>query len=214
MRSIFLLGTFVLFMFSGCASHKMYAGPAKQDSYDTEMIKDQELIAISGYYHQGGWLTPGDNGVESIYYALQLAAEHTLKNNKKYFAIYRPLAISDFDGRGFSSPEEFRDICIIKSAPVATALSKQALLAHAYCGTTQVLTSYLEIVEYAEKPTQITSYDAAKTLQMIKDDGYYNDEYSKEYKTPSSLDAGLMGYMSWWGSRRSDPREADDVRGE
>lgn len=204
-----LLVLFATLLFSGCASHKMYAGPALPQSYDTAVVKNKELIAIAGYYHQGGWLTPGDDGIESLYYALQLAAEHTLNSNKKFFAVYRPIAISDFDGKGFGTPESFRNKCIIDAAPGGTALSVQAQFVYSYCGTTQVLTSYFEIVEYKKKPKGITSYDAEKTLAMIKADGYYNNEGAKSFDAPNKLDPGLMGYMTWWGSRRSDPREAD-----
>ncbi len=107
----------------------------------------------------------------------------------------------DFDGKGFGTPEAFRDKCIIEAAPGATAIAQQAQLAHSYCGTTQVLTSYFEIMEYAGKPANITSYDAAQTLQMIKNDGRI-----KEYTSPDILDVGLMGYMTWWGSKRSSFR--------
>ncbi len=210
------LAAFTLFAFllTGCGgSHRTYVGPAPQPNYDTEEIKQYELRAISARYQQGNGMLPGDNGIESIYYALQLAAEDTLKNEKKYFAIYRPIAISDFDDKGFGSPEAFRDKCIIEAAPASSAIAKQAQFTHSYCGTTQVLSSHLEIVEFAEKPENVTVYDAEKTLEMIKKDGHYTKGGNKMVDAPRLVNILApmgMNYDAWFNSRRSDPNEIEN----
>lgn len=197
--------------FSGCAPHKRYVGPATEKSYDSNKVKKGELISVSAKYQQGDGMLPGDNGIESVYFAFQLAAEDTLRNGKKFFAIYRPIAISDFEGKGFGSPEAFRDKCIRELGPGASAIAKQAQYNNSYCGTTQVLTTHLEIVEYGEKPDGMTVYDANKTIAMIKQDGYFTEGNIKAVQSPSHVgDIRAMGftYDTWFASKRSDPREA------
>jgi len=202
-----------IMLLSGCTKHPKYVGPAPKKSYDTDKVQDGELISITAQYVQGHGMLPGNNGIESVYYTFQLAAEDTLNNNKKYFSIYRPIAISDFEGRGLKSEQDFIDRCIDDAAPTVTAIAIQGQMISGYCGTTQRTTSNLEIVQFLEKPTNFTSFDAQKVLNLVKDNGYYVDQDDQRmvgsvhnFKTSYS---SAYGYQLWFDTRRSDLREAD-----
>lgn len=213
-----ILAVGALVLFSGCSvKHPKYVGPAKAVSYDSDKVEKGELVTVVAHFSQHSTWTAGADGAESVYFAFQVAAEDTLKKGKRYFSIYRPIAISDFEGKGLKSEEDFIQRCIKDSTPTIGAPFQTTRYSASYCGTTVVQDSYLEIVQYKEKPKHVTSYDAEKIIALIKKAKKYvnlSDQINYKSEKDFGIGWGVYGaqdYGKWFDTRRSDPREADKV---
>lgn len=171
--SIAVLGAVCCFAFSGCSpkvyANNMVGGPlaAKGETFG-------RLMYVEG---KETWRSPsaGYNVKTRNLHVLQNAADLTLKEGFKYFAIGRPLAISNMDGQTtMNTVEEFIEKCTPSEAQIFE-------IANGKCGFDgEKVWASMIFAAYKEKPLDYLTYDAQEVKEyLISHNLYRSDSYEE-----------------------------------
>ena len=170
---ILALGLSSLFIFTGC-SPKVYANNMVGGPWAAKGETLGRLMYVEG---KETWRSPsaGYNVKTRNIHVLQNAADLTLKEGFKYFAIGRPLAISNMDGQTtMNTVEEFIDKCTPSEAQIFD-------VGNGRCGFDgeKVWASMIFSV-YKERPLDYLTYDANEVKEyLIAHNLYRSDSYEE-----------------------------------
>jgi len=165
------LGLSCIFIFSGC-SPKVYANNMVGGSLSAKGETPGQLMYVQG---KEAWRSPsaGYNVKTRNIHVLQNMADLTLKEGFRYFAIGRPLAISNMDGAtNMNTAEEFIEKCTPSEAQIFD-------IANGRCGFngTEMWVSAI-FAAYKEKPLEYLTYDAKEVKEyLIANNFYRSDSY-------------------------------------
>lgn len=134
---------------------------------------------------------------ESAYLTLQHTAELTIERDNKYFAIYAPKMMSNYEGSTISSMEEFEAKCGTSIlGGFGSAFDKFGLNTY-YCnisGVRIVHTGFVEASFFKKRPLDILVWDAQAVIDYLKEKGLYKSYDKDDIETPSSALIGGGGY--------------------
>jgi len=169
-RMILICGIIALFMFTGC-SPKVYANNKVGGAWSAKGETPGQLMYVQG---KEAWRSPsaGYNVKTRNIHVLQNMADLTLREGFKYFAIGRPLAISNMDGSTMNTAEEFVDKCTPSSAQIFDVANGRC----GFNGTTMWVSAIF--AAYKEKPLEYLTYDAKEVKEyLIANNLYRSDSY-------------------------------------
>lgn len=163
------LGLSALFMFTGC-SNKTYAIKQIGGLYQAKGESLGRLMYVEG---RESWRSPsaGYNVKTRNIHILQNAADLTLNEGFKYFAIGLPNAMSNMNGETMNTAEEFIEKCTPSGAQILD-------MANGKCGLDGSLQwAGIVIAAYYDKPVEYFTYDAKEVKEyLISHDLYRSDE--------------------------------------
>lgn len=165
-----VLGVSTLFMFTGC-SPKIYANNKVGGPWSARGETPGQLMYVQG---KEAWRSPsaGYNVKTRNIHVLQNAADLTLNEGFRYFAIARPIAISNMDGSTMNTAEEFIDKCTPSSAQILE-------MANGRCGFDgERLWTSIVIATFKERPLEYLTYDAQEVKNFLIAHEYYRKDDS------------------------------------
>jgi len=161
---------FIVFLLSGCSGK-------------VSLIKDRADIKgkkETVYIVEGAesWRSPsaGYNISTRNAHLLLNAAKATKKEGKKYFAIYKPDALSNIGGSMINTPEEFVKECLPTSANIFNVGNER-------CGLNGKSAKVgMVIMMFDEEPIEYTTYDAEYVIDYMNQNGYDREDSWDEFK--------------------------------
>jgi hypothetical protein len=192
--SLLFLGSSLLF--TGCGSQDKITTPITGTQIKAKEIKAiWEDTNMSNAELQNGKyflvLANGDYSMLSmvkrnnhIIAGIQAAAQDTLSNGYKYFAVVKPNELSNIKGSKINTFAEFKNECV-SSNPFGGSdscnisndswLKATTAIGHFFGDSS----AHLLIKVYKEKPTDIEVYDADQLIKDIKQDKSFQEEARK-----------------------------------
>ncbi len=154
-------------LLTGCGM-KPYAGSLSQE------LPLKNDVAGKIYYVEGieAWRSPsaGYNAKTRNIHILQNAADLTLNEGYSYFAINRPIELSNIDGVMINTAKEFIEKCTPSEGQVFN-------LGNARCGLNgTTVTAGIMIVAYKEVPKITLTYNAKEVIGYLKQNQLYRDD--------------------------------------
>lgn len=202
MKSLLLLALALITIFgmSGCSSNQLgIATNVNTIRSNPEYQQENKNIYLIGTKNDtSNSLSRASDIEESAYFTLQHTAEITLDRGDKYFAIYAPKALSNFQGSTINSMEEFIDKCgssILGS--IGSSFDKYGLNTY-YCNTSgveMVHSAFIEVVFFKERPLNTLVWDAQAVLDYLKDENLYREYDKEDAQTVASW--AISGYYIW-----------------
>ena len=154
-------------LLSGCGM-KPYAGILIQE------LPLKNDVSGKVYYVEGkeAWRSPsaGYNAKTRNIHILQNAADLTLNEGYSYFAINRPLELSNIDGNMINTAKEFIEKCTPPEGQVFD-------IGNARCGLNgSTVTAGIMIVAFKEAPKSTLTYNAKEVVNYLKQNELYRDD--------------------------------------
>lgn len=164
---IFLCG--IVFSFSGCVA-KVFVDPliGTEKSIKGDVVG--KMIYVEG---KETWRSPsaGYNVKTRNIHVLQNAADATLNEGYKYFAIARPMEISTLENKTImNTPQEFIEKCTPFGGQIAN-------LGNHRCGFDgEKVWAAVLIIAFKEKPLTFLVYDAKEVVDYLKANEFYRTD--------------------------------------
>jgi len=201
LKSVILIGIsiFVMLGTSGC-SKTLLGTPVNTNivvgMQDNNVKEDVFFIGTKN--DSGNSLSRASDIEESAYFTIQHVASIALAKGNKYFAIYRPKAMSNFEGSTITSMEEFVKKCGTGSgAGFASAFRAFGLNSY-YCnisGVPLVHHGFVEVAFYKEEPSHVLVWNAQDVIDYLKKEKLYK-EYNVE-EVEISATSSMPGSGDW-----------------
>lgn len=173
--SILIIGLATL-IFSGCTSASVSINP----THTQVNLKEKELnvVRIYGYTHYIASISRARDSIKTAYLLFNIAADYTIKENYKYFAVYAPKMISNFENSPINTMEEFVEKCSNSIlGHVGSSFDAFGLNTYA-CNMANInpKKGFFDIVLFKEKPKSILVYTAEDVIKYLKDNGEYREK--------------------------------------
>lgn len=163
-------------LLTGCGGKMVSV--AKMPKQDDTMIQTININAPKALFQ-------AETRNKANIFALQSAAEATLKNGYSYFSIDLPVGISNTKGSLANSAEKFIAECNTNSTGKELGISLFLPVSISIKDKCKISTSggagAIKIISYKQRPLEFGSYDAKEVLEYLKENELYievpNDEY-------------------------------------
>lgn len=160
-----LLASGAIIGFTGCGPKALTTGYMKDPSGSSANI----TVAPSEAFLTSSRIN------ETVNYTLQIAAEATLKENHKYFAIVEPELISNINPENPNNALEYSDKCANNNIAKAIFVYTNPCLV-AKGNLKDILGGSMRIMMYNDlnRPVQMKTYDAAQVLNELRANDLYD----------------------------------------
>ncbi len=156
----------------------------------------EEIFFIGTKNDSSNSLSRASDIEESAYFTLQHVAETAIARENKYFAVYKPKALSNFDGSTITSMKEFVAKCGTSAGGGFGSAFDAFGLNSYYCnigGVPVVHTGFMEVAFYKEKPTNVLVWNAQNVIDYLKKEKLYKKYNPEEVEIIPSTSIGGSG---------------------
>ena len=168
-----------ILLFTGCTSASVSINPTH--TYNNVDNKEVKVVRIYGYTHYIASISRARDSMKTSYLLFNIAADYTIKEGYKYFAIHAPKMISNFENSPINTMEGFMDKCSNSVAGHAGSMFDAFGLNTYACNMANINAKkgFFDIVPFKEKPKSILVYTASDVIKYLKDnDKFEADRYN------------------------------------
>ena len=199
-------------VFSGCGYATMGVIPDYEYPNIPNYGNEVGVTLIGGATDEMNSISRAKDATAVAHLTFQIAADYTLSQGDKYFSVYKPEMISNFNGSPINTMEKFSKKCSTSLlGSIGSAFDNTGLNTYAcrVAVTRHQQHGFLYIVLFSKKPKNLLVWDAQKVIDYLKK--------HKEYKAKNELKMRDMTYNEstysvneaffTWGKYDKDKRE-------